>query len=54
VDKKPTQVQLKPPSSRQEELEKKPFPWRKRQLEKECATSHSNMLVEAWKRATKR
>jgi hypothetical protein len=54
VDKNLAQVHLKPPSSRQEEPEKNPFPWRKRKLEKECATSHSNILVEAWKRETKR
>jgi hypothetical protein len=44
VDKKPTQVQLKPPSSRQEELEKTLFPWGRRKLQNECAMSHSNMI----------
>jgi hypothetical protein len=37
VGKNSAQVQLKPLSSRKEELEKRPFPLRKRQLEKECA-----------------
>jgi len=50
MEKNPTEFQLKQPLSTQEELEKKPFSWRKRKLEKECAASHSHILVEALNR----
>jgi hypothetical protein len=33
---------------------KNSFPWSKIQLEKECAVSHSNFLIEALKRENKR
>jgi len=53
VYKNSSQVHLKPYFSRKEEHEKNPFSWRKRNLEKECASSHSNMLVEDWKKEIK-
>jgi hypothetical protein len=43
MDMKPTQVKLKLLYSRQEGPKKNPF-----------VTSHSNLLVEAWKRVAKR
>jgi hypothetical protein len=42
MNNNPTQLHIKPLLSRKEDLEKKP-----------CATRHSNLLVEAWKRKPK-